>query len=243
MISTKYHTFEEYKKAEYAKGLEGQAATQLMRMYRIAKELTNPIILELGTDKGVSTTIFLQACEESNGQLVSVDIKDCSNISSSSRWKFVQSDSTDIDFILSKVPRLRNGIDVLYIDSGHTKSHVEKELTGWYPFMNNDAHIFFDDVDSNPYRTGQRKDNFLAEIGWDEIKDYVKAFFYSNEDELYLDIMFGTTGLAHLYKLSSKGTIPQEAKPIIHRRKNIVDMLRYNPRKLLSLLKRKIIGS
>ena len=91
MISTKYHTFEEYKKAEYAKLLEGQVATQLMRMYRIAKELTNPIILELGTAKGVSTTIFLQACEETNGQLVSVDINDCSNISSSSRWKFVQS--------------------------------------------------------------------------------------------------------------------------------------------------------
>ncbi len=243
MISTKYHTFEEYKKAEYAKGLEGQAATQLMRMYRIAKELTNPIILELGTAKGVSTTIFLQACEETNGQLVSVDIKDCSNISSSSRWKFVQSDSTDIDFILSKAPHLRNGIDILYIDSWHAKRHVEKELTGWYPFMNNGAHIFFDDVDSNPFRKGQRKDNVRAEIMWDEVKDYVKAFFYSNEDELYLDIMFGTTGLAHLYKLSPKGTIPQEAKPIIHRRNYIVNMLRYNPRALFSILKQKIIGS
>lgn len=243
MIRTRYHTFEEYKKVEYAKGLEGQSATQLMRMYGIAKELTNPIILELGTAKGCSTTIFLQACEESNGQLVSVDFKDCSDISNSGRWKFIQSDSTDIDFILSKAPHLRNGVDILYIDSQHAKSHVEKELTGWYPFMNKGAHIFFDDVDSNPYRNGQRKDNFRAEIEWDAIREYVEAFFYSNEDDLYLDIMFGTTGLAHLYKLSTKGAIPQEVKPIIHRRKNIVNMLRYYPRTLLSLLKRKIIGS
>lgn len=243
MISTKYHTFEEYKKAEYAKLLEGQVATQLMRMYRIAKELTSPIILELGTGKGCSTTIFLQACEESSGQLVSVDMRDCSDISNSSRWKFVQSDSTEIDLIFSKAPHLKNGIDVLYIDSRHSKSHVEKELTGWYPFMNKGAHIFFDDVDSNPYRKGQRKDNFYAEIGFDGIREYVKAFFYSNEDDLYLDIMYGTTGLAHLYKLSTKGTMPQEARPIIHRRKNIVNMLRYDPRTLLFILKRKIIGS
>jgi len=243
MISTKYHTFEEYKKVEYGKSLEGQVATQLMHMYRIAKELTNPIILELGTAKGCSTTIFLQACEESNGQLVSVDIRDYSDISNSSRWRFVQSDSTDIDFILSKAPHLKNGIDILYIDSRHVKSHVEKELTGWYPFMNKGAHIFFDDVDSHPYRKGQRKDKFRSEFGLDEIREYIEAFFYSNENDLYLDIMFGTTGLAHLYKLSTKGTIPRDAKPIIHRKKNIVNMLRYYPIKLLSLLMRKIIGS
>jgi predicted O-methyltransferase YrrM len=219
MIRTKHHTFEEYKNVEYAKGLQGKDATQLMLMYRTAKDLTNPVILELGTGKGASTTLFLQACEENNGRLVSVDIKDCSDISKSNRWKFVKSGSTDIDFILSQAPYLRNGIDILYIDSLHIKSHVEKELTGWYPFMNKGSHIFFDDVDSNPYRKGQRKDNLNDEIEWDKIREYIEEFFYSNEDDLYLDIMFGSTGLAHLYKISPIGTLPQEAKPLIHRRK------------------------
>ena len=219
MIRTKYHSFEECKNAEHAGGLEGQIATQLMRMYRIAKDLdpresTSPVILELGTAKGVSTTIFLQACEEGDGHLVSVDLRDCSDISRSSRWTFVQSDSTDVAFILAKAPHLRNGIDILYIDSQHARRHVERELTRWYPFMNNGAHIFFDDVDSNPYRKGQRKDNVRAEIERDEIENYVKAFFYANEDNVYLDIMFGTTGLAHLYKLCPKGTVPREAQPI-----------------------------
>jgi len=58
MIKTKYHTFEEYKNAEYARGLEGQVAAQLMRMYTASKEITNPAILELGTGEGASTTIF-----------------------------------------------------------------------------------------------------------------------------------------------------------------------------------------
>lgn len=237
MIITKNHTFEEYRKAEYTKGLKGQVATQLMRMYRIAKELTNPTILELGTCKGVSTTIFLQACEESNGHLVSVDIDDCSDITNSNRWKFVQSDSTDIDYILSQAPHLKNGIDILYIDSLHTKNHVEKELTGWYPLMNEGAHIFFDDVDSNPYRKGNRKDNYRVEMALDEIREYIEAFFYANEDDLYLDIMYGTTGLAHLYKLSSKGMLPKAAKPVIHRWRNMINIVRYKSGGLLSSLR------
>ena len=241
MNNTKHHSFNEYETNEYAKGLKGQVATQLMRMYRIVRELKDPVILELGTAKGSSTTLFLAACDECNGRLVSVDIDDCSDISKSNRWKFVQSDSTNIEYILSEAPQLSNGIDALYIDSLHVKSHVEKELTGWYPFMNKGSHIFFDDIDSNPYRKHHRKDNFPAEIELDTIREYLEAFFYSNEDDLYLDMMFGSTGLAHLYKISPKGTIPQEVKPIRHRRNNIVNLLKYSPRRILSLLKRKFI--
>ncbi len=64
MISTKHHTFDEYSKAEYAQGLEGQVATQLMHMYRLAKGLPNPVILELETDQGCSTTIFCRRAKK-----------------------------------------------------------------------------------------------------------------------------------------------------------------------------------
>ena len=74
-----------------------------------------------------------------------------------------------------------------------TLVHVEKELTVWYPYMNELSWIYFDDVDSNPYRNGNRKDNFRREVSRDEIHDYVKSFFYANEDDLYLDIMYGST--------------------------------------------------
>ena len=140
-IQTKYYTFGEFAAAEYAPGPGGKSATQLMFMYRSTSEKQDPVILELGTAVGVSTTIFLQACAEQNGKLVSVDLVDCSDISTSEHWQFVQADSTNIDFVLSQAPRLRDGIDILYIDSLHTRAHVEREIMGWYPYLN-DLHFY-----------------------------------------------------------------------------------------------------
>ena len=68
-IRTKYHSFEEYESAEYAPGVEGQVASHLIMMYRKTVGKVTPLILELGTGKGQSTSIFLQACEEKNGRL------------------------------------------------------------------------------------------------------------------------------------------------------------------------------
>jgi predicted O-methyltransferase YrrM len=234
-IRTKYYSFDEYRSTEYALGVEGQVATQLIMMYRKALRKVAPLILELGTAKGQSTTVFLQACEEKEGRLVSVDIADCSQLSDSKRWQFVQSDSTDVDFILYRAPYLKEGIDILYVDSLHNKEHVRKELTSWYPYLNEKAWVFFDDVDSNPYRKGNRKDKFRAEFSCNEIHGYVQDFFYANEDSLRLSIMYGSTGLACLYKLSPKGAAPQEAKPIVHRRKTILNMMRYSLRSIFSL--------
>ena len=240
MVRTKYSSFEKHASREYVPGLEGEIATQLMLMYRKAVEKSSPLILELGTATGQSTAVFLQACQEKDGRLVSVDIADCSQVSDSSTWQFVQSDSTDVDFILSRAPCLKDGIDILYIDSLHRKDHVKKELTGWYPYMNKQSWIFLDDVDANPYRKGNRKDKLSWEVAWDEIHEYVQSFFYANEDSLYLSVMYGSTGLACLYKLSPKGTMPQEAKSIVHRRKNVLSMLRHSPRSMLSSAKRRI---
>ena len=186
--------------------------------------------MELGTGRGASTTVFIQACEEREGRLVSVDIRDCSDVIASERWQFVQSDSTDIAAILAAAPILAEGIDILYIDSLHRVHHVEKELMGWYPYMKERSWIFFDDIDPNPYRKGNRKDRYSSEIHWDAISEYVKAFFYANEDQLYLDFSFGSTGLAKMLKLSPKGALPNRAKPIIHRKNTLLNRVRYRKR-------------
>jgi predicted O-methyltransferase YrrM len=234
LVNTKYHSFQEYADAEHTSGLKGKVATQLMLMYRKAVKKSSPVILELGTAKGESTTVFLQACEERLGKLVSVDIKDCSDISDSSRWQFVQSDSTNVRFILSQVPYLRDGIDILFIDSVHTRDHVKKELTGWYPYMNEQSWIFFDDVDANPYRKGNRKDKFRLEVASDAIHEYVQSFFYANEDNLHLHIIYGSTGLACLHKLSPRGTTPSQAILGSHHRKS---KLRHYMQSFLSSVK------
>lgn len=240
-IRTKYHSFEEFESAEYTPGLDGKIATQLMFMYGKAINKKTPLILELGVDKGLSTTVFLQACEDKNGKLVSVDIKDCSDISGSERWQFVQSDSTDVEYVLSQAPELKDGIDIIYIDSMHAKDHVQKELTRWFPYMKEHSWIFFDDVDSNPYRKGNRKDHFQNEIAWRKIHDYVQAFFYSNEDHLFLNVFYGSTGLAAMHKLSPLGTVANEAKPLVNRERTALTLLKQDPQWFMKVATKKVL--
>ena len=42
------------------------------------KQINNPIIFELGVNRGGSTKFFLNHVEENTGKVYSVDIKDCS---------------------------------------------------------------------------------------------------------------------------------------------------------------------
>ena len=44
-------------------------------------QIQKPIILELGVQKGRSTKKFLELCDRNNGQLFSVDLEDCTNVS------------------------------------------------------------------------------------------------------------------------------------------------------------------
>ncbi|MEO0853140.1 MAG: class I SAM-dependent methyltransferase [Cyanobacteria bacterium J06648_11] len=233
---TKYYSFSDFSERRYQSGFAGKEATQLMAMYETSHQKKNPTILELGTQKGKSTALFLQACDETDGRLVSVDIDDCSDVAVSPRWQFVQSDSTNVSHILEQAPYLADGIDILYADSLHKREHVEREVMGWYPYMNREAWIFLDDVDSNPYRQGHRKDNYGNELDWDAIETFIREFFYANEDELFLSISYGSTGLASLYKTSERGTIPKSARPIRRRHHNAFAMMRHQPSLLKSHL-------
>ncbi|MEO1134417.1 MAG: class I SAM-dependent methyltransferase, partial [Cyanobacteria bacterium J06639_1] len=170
----KYYSFEQFSSQNYGAGVRGKEATQLMTMYERSREKHSPVMLELGTRQGKSTTVLLKACDETNGRLVSVDIDDCSDVAMSERWQFVRSNSTDVEAILARAPHLADGIDILYVDSLHKREHVEREVMNWYPYLNREAWIFFDDVDANPYRQGHRKDNYSNELDWDAISTFVQ---------------------------------------------------------------------
>ena len=59
-------------------------------LFSIVKKINNPIILELGVQKGTSTKKFLDICSNNNGKLFSADIDDCSKVSNDENWKFFQ---------------------------------------------------------------------------------------------------------------------------------------------------------
>ncbi len=209
MNTDKSSSFQEYinvlKDFSHKENETRFAARQLLELHEEVSRRSSPTILELGVDRGQSTKVFLNAIlPKPNANLVSVDIRDCSNISNSKQWKFIQIDSTNVEKIIEYAPILRKGIDVIYIDSLHTPQHVYKEIYGWFPYLKKGGMIFLDDVDSGPYLEGQRKDNISIEISNRKIHQLIEAIFNSNLNIIDLSFMRGSTGLAKICKVSSK---------------------------------------
>ena len=160
----------------------------------------NPNILELGVERGSSTTAFCSVSEEINGQVYSVDIDNCSDAVISKNWNFVQSNDLDYKFILNKFYKLElEGIDLIYIDSYHENHHVLKLLNIWFKYLKKNGVIFVDDVDSFPYR---KKKDIWNSIIYDQTDEVVKNFYYNNEEKIFYTRYFGENGLAKLEKLS-----------------------------------------
>ena len=237
-ICTKHYCFDDFLLGRDELGFPKAALQQLLTMYERTKEKGNPVILELGTRRGASTTVFLQVCKENGGHLYSIDVEDFSAVSDDPNFTFLQSDSTNIPFILNGCPELSRGIDVLLIDSLHKSSHVEKELYSWMPFLKIGALIFIDDIDPNPYRKGHRKDSLGREFDWQSMQDVILDAFHNNENDFKLEIIYGSTGLAIMTKCTPFGTPLKRGKKIIKRTYSTIWRFRIG----LSVLKSKLLG-
>jgi len=182
------------------------AANQLLEMHAEALKRSTPIIVELGVDKGQSTRVFLNAIsEKKNSRLISIDIRDCKDAVKSDKWEFVKQNSIDIESLLNKKPIIKKGIDILYVDSLHTESHVLKEVYGFFKYIKQDGVIFFDDIDSGPYMNKQRKDSINTEINNRKILNLLESIFRANYSSIDFSIHQGSTGLAKFIKRSQLG--------------------------------------
>ena len=189
-------------------------ADQLLEMHKESMSRKSPIIVELGVDKGHSTRVFLNSIEEKpDAVLISVDIRDCSGAVESDNWNFLQADSADLNKIINSFPIIKDGIDILYVDSLHTPQHVMREVYGFFPLVKKDGVIYFDDIDSFPYKKGQRKDSILIENANREILKLLDAIFQANLNVLDFTIKRGSTGLA---KLTKKSSLDNKLKAPIH---------------------------
>ena len=181
-------------------------------MVDFLKKRKNPNILELGVERGSSTTAFCWIAEQINGSVFSVDIDDCSNAVISDKWKFIQSNDLNYKFILKKFEKLeKEGIDLIYIDSYHENHHVLKLLNIWFKFVKKDGAIFIDDIDSFPFR--KNKDTWNS-IVYDLTNEAVKEFYYANHEKIFYTKYFGENGLAKLQKLTNFGDEQNQHKLI-----------------------------
>ena len=114
----KYQLYIDELKNHLSKSDESRfVAQQLLRLHKETELKENPLIVELGVDRGQSTKVFLNAIDgKETATLISIDINDCKSAIDDKSWEFVQQDSADILKLLSSKPKIKNGIDILYID-------------------------------------------------------------------------------------------------------------------------------
>jgi predicted O-methyltransferase YrrM len=160
-------------------------------------KINNPIILELGVEKGRSTKKFLEICKKNQGTLYSIDIDDCSNVSNDQNWKFYQTRDDNFDFIKSKIP---NEIDVVFIDTLHEADHVEKIIYAYYDLIKVNGYLFIDDVSHLPYVKNSPRENFYCEINNKETFNRILEIYNQNQENFDLEFCFISSGLSIIKK-------------------------------------------
>ena len=192
-------------------------------LYPLISKIPKINILEFGVQKGRSTLKFLDICVSNNGHLFSADIDDCSNVSNDPRWTFIKSRDDNFDLIKSKIPKK---VDVIFLDSLHEASHVEKIIYNYFNLLNKDGYFFIDDISYLPYIKNKGSDHFYCEINNRETFHKIIEIYNSNEDLFDLNFSFMSSGLAIIKK---KSELPiKKSHKIISREnsfKNIIRLL------------------
>ena len=170
-------------------------------LFPYINQIQEPVILELGVQKGRSTKKFLQLCNKNNGKLFSVDLDDCSNVSKDKRWKFFQTRDDNFEFIKSQIP---NKIDVLFIDTLHEANHVKKLIYEYYPLLNTNGYIFIDDISHLPYLKNSQRNNFYCEINNQETLKMLLEIYSENSENIDISFSFISSGLAIIKKKTDK---------------------------------------
>ncbi|HLF79391.1 MAG TPA: class I SAM-dependent methyltransferase, partial [Dehalococcoidia bacterium] len=133
------------------------------------------LIVELGVRGGDSTFVFERVARLSGATLVSVDIDDCSRVSTYESWHFVRED--DVTFAGRFQAWCRDqgidpSIDVLFIDTSHLYEHTKREIAAWFPFLSDTARVFLHDT--NLKLVLRRGDGTLT-LGWDNQRGVIRA--------------------------------------------------------------------
>src|SRR5581483_4044210 len=132
------------------------------------------LIAELGVRGGVSTFVFERAARLCNASIVSVDIDDCSTISSYENWHFYRGD--DVQFAASfpefcRTRGLEPSVDLLFVDTSHYYEHTVQEIAAWFPFLSARGKAIFHDT--NLRTIGPRKDGCF-DLSWDNQRGVIR---------------------------------------------------------------------
>ncbi len=180
-------------------------------------KIDSPQILEFGvSERGMSTSIFLDLCKKNNGKLLSVDTNNNSQKFEDLNWQFINTRDDNFEFIEKFIDKK---LDVIYLDTIHKADHVEKIIYNYYDKLKVGGFFFVDDTSWIPYSKKNRKDHFYMEVNNHETFDRIIEIFNSNSDLFDLEFSFVGTGIAKIHKMSESSLIKKKKIKV---EKNIV---------------------
>jgi cephalosporin hydroxylase len=147
----------------------------LLTIYGEALSLKPQLIVELGVRSGESTFVLERVARITGGRLVSVDISDCSGVSSYPGWHFIQND--DLQFAAEfpgwcRERGIHPAIDFLFIDTSHYYDHTVAEIAAWFPYLANHAKVIFHDTNLKEIFYWQ---NGNSGPGWNNERGVIRA--------------------------------------------------------------------
>ena len=178
-------------------------------------------ILELGVRHGFSTKKFIELCDSNDGFLISVDIKDCSDVIKSDRWKFIHSSDDNFEEVDKFITK---DLDFILIDSLHEPNHVEKVFYHYYNFIKKKGICIIDDISWLPYSKNQKRDKEFSEhINRSTFKKILEIF-NENQKNFELEFYFRDSGYAIITK--NEKSFLNKSKKIKSREFGIKNLLR-----------------
>ena len=171
--------------------------------YELTK-IKKPKIVEFGVRHGVSTSLFLDLCEQNDGALYSIDINDYAYKFNSKRWHFFNSTDDNFKFLKKNLP---NEIDIIFLDTIHKADHVLKILKNYFDILKVDGYFIIDDTSWIPYIKNNDHDHFYKEVNNKETFDSLIQLYSLNDKTIDIRFNFTDTGSAIIKKIKNENLV------------------------------------
>ena len=189
--------------------------------YKELLEYENLKILEFGVRHGVSTSLFLDICNQKKGNLYSIDVQDYSYKFNDEKWKFIQSKDDDFTKVESEIPM---EFDVIFLDTIHKAEHVSNIFFHYYNKLKVGGLFIIDDISWLLYTKNNKYDHFFKEVNNHETFKKILDIYNSNQYKFDIHFNFCDTGVVKIIKRKQEPL--KESKRIYSRENTLKNYLR-----------------
>ena len=189
--------------------------------YKDLLEYEKPQILEFGVRHGVSTSLFLDVCNQKNGNLYSIDVQDYSYQFNDKNWRFIQSKDNDFDKVEAEIP---GQFHVIFLDTIHKAEHISNIFYHYYNKLKVEGLFIIDDMSWLLYVKNAKHDHFFKEVNNHDTFKKILDIYNNNQDKFDIHFNFCDTGAVKIIKKNQEPL--NESKKIQSRENTFKNFLR-----------------